>query len=855
MTFDGPTGKGINRKCVGCMPFFDRLGLTKDDFTGLCTYMDGFDKFIRGHMDDGSERDRVSNLLDRLKELCNKLNVATQTPEHYYAAILAIANGSLDFASGGDGEAVTGGRRKKKPRELPLIPPRTKDVPNRPANPCQNPICRAKCTDPFHPIRHGETCNGSRPRWEAILHLDLLTPGPLMQDLSSSCRTVVLASGSLSPIPSLCAELNLFPAEGSLSPVKSSKPNPMNALPKIQRRLQNHPTPLEADHVIDLEKQLCAISIGHFPDGSELRVNQKNYNQQHFLPKLGEALVNIVAGIPKGGVLVFLPSYALLRKCERLWNPDGYRQNRRTFWSQNDDADDGPSVWDRLKELKHNVIVEPSGNQDAFEEKKQEYMDSVTTLGGCVLLAVYRGKMSEGISFNDDYARGVICIGVPLPSSFALPIKTKMVYNDEQRNLRGRTDLLPGREWYSQQAYRAIAQALGRCIRHAGDYGAVFLLDIRHCDDGSPNGGIPQAHKNLPKWMRRSVRNLSKNTSLSRGSMFNYASSSTNDTILGGWPGLKTELQRFFKNAKPHAEGVLKRQKEKMAAASKGRITVVGENITAASIPSQPTTSSSFTSSSTPMQTKVASSSSSKSMDQDREQHSNLSSIKSKPSQQIPKKKESTLEAMFKKQQETEGTAQKRPATSATSSTKSSKAAKRASNAQGTLKNMFEKQRKAASTSTQSKCQTQEMVDLNEDDDDDNDDGSDDAEANDEDNDKDDHFGGDANEMSTNNKPPTKATNTFLFKKSPFSDETLTPTTEVSAGTSHLALQSQTVNSATEDDEHLCVVCEDNKKQVMLMPCKHMCLCRSCTNMCLYKTIKECPMCRAKIEDSIEVFW
>ena len=84
-------------------------------------------------------------------------------------------------------------------------------------------------------------------------------------------------------------------------------------------------------------------------------------------------------------------------------------------------------MWDRLKALKHNVIMEPSGsNQTLFEENKQEYMDSVDQQGGCVLFAVYRGKMSEGISFNDNYARAVICIGVPLPNTFALPIKIKM---------------------------------------------------------------------------------------------------------------------------------------------------------------------------------------------------------------------------------------------------------------------------------------------------------------------------------------------------------------------------------------------------------------------------------------------
>jgi Fanconi anemia group J protein len=321
---------------------------------------------------------------------------------------------------------------------------------------------------PFH--QHA----GKTPRWEAHLHLDLLTPGPLMQELSNECRTIVLASGSLSPIPSLCAELNLFPADSPISPIRSSEPDTTNSLPKVEKRLQNHPCPLEADHVVDLEKQLFAVSIGHFPDGSELRVAQKNYTHPEFLHKLGDCLVRIVDGIAEGGVLVFLPSYSLLRKCERLWNPNSYRQNRRAWW-QNEEIEPssaGPTVFDRLRKKKHNVIVEPSGDQDAFEEKRQEYMETVRTKGGCVLLAVFRGKMSEGISFNDNNARGVVCIGVPLPSAFALPIKVKMDYNEEQRKLRGRTDLLPGREWYNQQAYRAVAQALGRCIRHVS-----LLLD------------------------------------------------------------------------------------------------------------------------------------------------------------------------------------------------------------------------------------------------------------------------------------------------------------------------------------------------------------------------------------------
>lgn len=106
---------------------------------------------------------------------------------------------------------------------------------------------------------------GATPRWEARLHLNLLTPGPLMQQLSNECRTIVLASGSLSPIPSLCAELNLFSEDDNCSSGLPSKTNTSIAPSKNQKRLQNHPSPLEADHVVNLQKQFFAVSIGHFP--------------------------------------------------------------------------------------------------------------------------------------------------------------------------------------------------------------------------------------------------------------------------------------------------------------------------------------------------------------------------------------------------------------------------------------------------------------------------------------------------------------------------------------------------------------------------------------------------------------
>ena len=48
-------------------------------------------------------------------------------------------------------------------------------------------------------------------------------------------------------------------------------------------------------------------------------------------------------------------------------------------------------------------------------------------------------------------------------SAFFMQVELKQEYNNEHSHRRG---VLNGREWYQIQAYRALNQALGRCIRH-----------------------------------------------------------------------------------------------------------------------------------------------------------------------------------------------------------------------------------------------------------------------------------------------------------------------------------------------------------------------------------------------------
>ncbi|KAL2096176.1 hypothetical protein ACEWY4_008324 [Coilia grayii] len=157
-------------------------------------------------------------------------------------------------------------------------------------------------------------------------------------------------------------------------------------------------------------------------------------------------------------------------------------------------------LWEKLEERK-TVITEPrGGGKGDFDELLQTYYEAIRHSGqrdGALLMAVCRGKVSEGLDFTDDNARAVVTIGIPFPNIKDLQVELKMKYNDHHCKARG---LLTGSRWYEIQAYRALNQALGRCIRHRNDWGALILVDDRF--RSNPNKYIT----GLSKWVRQLVQ-------------------------------------------------------------------------------------------------------------------------------------------------------------------------------------------------------------------------------------------------------------------------------------------------------------------------------------------------------------
>ncbi|XP_055022921.1 Fanconi anemia group J protein isoform X2 [Boleophthalmus pectinirostris] len=275
-----------------------------------------------------------------------------------------------------------------------------------------------------------------------------LNPAVAFSDLSGRVHSIVLTSGTLSPMGSFSSELGV-----------------------------NFTIQLEANHVIN-KSQVWVGTVGAGPQGRKLYATFQHTETFAFQDEVGELLLHVCRAVSKG-VLCFLPSYKMLEKLRDRWVNTG--------------------LWEKLESFKM-VIAEPRGGAKGdFDELLQCYYDAIKYTDhrdGALLIAVCRGKVSEGLDFTDDNARAVVTIGIPFPNIKDLQVELKMKYNDQHCKTRG---LLSGNRWYEIQAYRALNQALGRCIRHKNDWGALVLVDDRYRNN--PNKYIT----GLSKWVRQLV--------------------------------------------------------------------------------------------------------------------------------------------------------------------------------------------------------------------------------------------------------------------------------------------------------------------------------------------------------------
>ncbi|KDO85138.1 hypothetical protein CISIN_1g000814mg [Citrus sinensis] len=268
--------------------------------------------------------------------------------------------------------------------------------------------------------------------WTHTLSLWCLNPAVVFKDVAELSLSIILTSGTLSPMNSFSSELGV-----------------------------QFGTCLEAPHVIDVDLQVLTSVISTGPDNYPLNASYKTAD-----------------------------GYKLMEKLCNRWRETGQ--------------------WSRLN-AKKPLFVEPKGgSQEDFEIVLKHYYNSISQGSKCAVVRKKRVKREgnndlntiesqenankKGASFLA-VCRGKIVVGIPFPNINDIQVSLKKKYNDTYRSSK---NLLSGNEWYCNQAFRALNQAIGRCIRHRFDYGAIILLDERFQEERN------RAH--ISKWLRKSIK-------------------------------------------------------------------------------------------------------------------------------------------------------------------------------------------------------------------------------------------------------------------------------------------------------------------------------------------------------------
>lgn len=286
----------------------------------------------------------------------------------------------------------------------------------------------------------------SRESGTILLRYMLLDPSEHFRDIVESARAVILAGGTMSPMEDYTQQL--FPY-----------------LPSV--------TTLSCGHIIPTSNLL--VRTVSADDTGSLEFNYKTRSSTDVMRRLGNALLSVLPHIT-GGTVVFFSSYAYLEQVRKQWDQD--------------------STSSRINAMKPTFF---DSRAVSVEDTFRAYSDAVSAdpRRGALLVSVIGGKLSEGINFSDGLGRCVMVVGLPFPNLETPEWKAKMQYLESRATARGEAGGKASREHAENVCMRAVNQAIGRAIRHKGDWASILLFDARYAQE--------RVQTKLPGWIKASL--------------------------------------------------------------------------------------------------------------------------------------------------------------------------------------------------------------------------------------------------------------------------------------------------------------------------------------------------------------
>ncbi|XP_014248544.1 general transcription and DNA repair factor IIH helicase subunit XPD [Cimex lectularius] len=303
-----------------------------------------------------------------------------------------------------------------------------------------------------------------------ILHFSCLDASIAVKPIFERFQTVVITSGTLSPL---------------------------DMYPKI---LDFHPVVLSSFTMTLTRPCLLPMIVAKGSDQVAMTSRYESREDVAVVRNYGQLLVEVCTVVPDG-VVCFFTSYLYLESVVASWYDQGIIDNllrkKLLFIETQDSAETSLALFNYIK---------------ACESGR-----------GAVLLSVARGKVSEGVDFDHHLGRAVLMFGIPYVYTQSRILRARLDYLRDQFQIREN-------DFLTFDAMRHAAQCVGRAIRGKTDYGIMIFADKRfgridkrsklpkwiqeHLNDSYTNLSTEEAIQICKKWLRQMAQPFSREDQL-----------------------------------------------------------------------------------------------------------------------------------------------------------------------------------------------------------------------------------------------------------------------------------------------------------------------------------------------------
>lgn len=276
-----------------------------------------------------------------------------------------------------------------------------------------------------------------------VLHFTCLDAAIAIKPVFDRFYSVIITSGTISP-------LEIYP------------------------KMLDFSTVIQESYAMTLARRsFMPMIVTRGSDQASVSTSFQVRNEPSVVRNYGNLLTEF-AKITPDGMVVFFPSYLYMESIISMWQ--------------------GMGILDEVWKYKLILVETPDAQETSLA--LETYRTACCNGRGAVLLCVARGKVSEGIDFDHQYGRTVLCIGVPFQYTESRILKARLQFLRETYRIKEN-------DFLSFDAMRHAAQCLGRVLRGKDDYGIMVLADRR----------FQKKRTQLPKWINQGLQESDVNLS------------------------------------------------------------------------------------------------------------------------------------------------------------------------------------------------------------------------------------------------------------------------------------------------------------------------------------------------------